>query len=354
MRGNAHVRFGGAGRGNRPPETAALRPDPTPTWNVCTGRSSAEPTWWACSPTTPPSTGWSPLSSSNSTTNGRWRSVATSRRPQWPDCDRPSLRRYPNPIRARSSSRAEKPASERHEEARQWHRTHRGAAEGEPCRPLQRCLRSCRRRSLLHHQPGRHRSRLLPAETTTSPRQMAVSPRASSERLLARSPRIEADGSAANTWSWRSGGSPPASWAGGCATTPSGSWSGKRRAGCWRAKPARVPVLPVGRPRDGAPERRRRPSLVLLRNDLVVCRVPDCRPQSTPVRCFAPTRAAALAKRTTSLKALSRRHIACEGGCRSPASLRLAPHLGRARKCERWPLELDLRIHIHFTPWARE
>ncbi len=31
MRGNAHVRFGGAGQGIRPPETEALRPGPTPT-----------------------------------------------------------------------------------------------------------------------------------------------------------------------------------------------------------------------------------------------------------------------------------------------------------------------------------
>ena len=31
MRGNAHVRFGGADRGNGPPETVAPRPGPTPT-----------------------------------------------------------------------------------------------------------------------------------------------------------------------------------------------------------------------------------------------------------------------------------------------------------------------------------
>ena len=36
MRGNAHVRFGGAGRGNRPPETATLRPGPTPTSSAST------------------------------------------------------------------------------------------------------------------------------------------------------------------------------------------------------------------------------------------------------------------------------------------------------------------------------
>jgi hypothetical protein len=29
MRGNSHVRFGGAGRGNEPPERAAPRPGPT-------------------------------------------------------------------------------------------------------------------------------------------------------------------------------------------------------------------------------------------------------------------------------------------------------------------------------------
>jgi hypothetical protein len=38
MRGNAHVRFGGAGRGNGPPERTTPRPGPIPTSNGFTGR----------------------------------------------------------------------------------------------------------------------------------------------------------------------------------------------------------------------------------------------------------------------------------------------------------------------------
>ncbi len=50
MRGNAHVRFGGAGRGNGRGESDAPRPGPTPTSSASIGRSSAAPTWWASSP----------------------------------------------------------------------------------------------------------------------------------------------------------------------------------------------------------------------------------------------------------------------------------------------------------------
>ena len=39
MRGNAHVRFGGAGRGDRPLEMAVLRPGPTPTGTGWTPRT---------------------------------------------------------------------------------------------------------------------------------------------------------------------------------------------------------------------------------------------------------------------------------------------------------------------------
>ena len=70
MRGNAHVRFGGAGRGNGPPERATPRPGPTPTRNDSTRNSAAAPTWSGSSPTGPPPSASSAQSSANNTTNG--------------------------------------------------------------------------------------------------------------------------------------------------------------------------------------------------------------------------------------------------------------------------------------------
>jgi hypothetical protein len=50
MRGDSHVRFGGAGRGTRPTETSTLRPGPTPTTSASgtTADPPNSPTWYSC------------------------------------------------------------------------------------------------------------------------------------------------------------------------------------------------------------------------------------------------------------------------------------------------------------------
>jgi hypothetical protein len=71
MRGNAHVRFGGAGRGNGSAERLTPRPGPIPTRSASTGRSAGARTSSASSPTGLPSSAWSAPCWPSSTTSGQ-------------------------------------------------------------------------------------------------------------------------------------------------------------------------------------------------------------------------------------------------------------------------------------------
>ena len=83
MHGNAHVRFGGAGRGDGCFERSEPRPGPTPNSSGSIGRSSGAATSWASSPTRRGCCAWPDRSCSRSMTSGRSPSGATSRRARW-------------------------------------------------------------------------------------------------------------------------------------------------------------------------------------------------------------------------------------------------------------------------------
>lgn len=100
MRGNTHVRFGGADRGNGPSEMTAPRPGPIPTKNGSTARSAAA-TWSASSPTAPPSSASSAPSSPNNTTNGKPHAATYPKKPSAKACSPSS----PTPTRRPASYR---------------------------------------------------------------------------------------------------------------------------------------------------------------------------------------------------------------------------------------------------------